>query len=56
MAITKQAKNLTVKVKNRYQLFVGEKLEKVAETLNIESQEENLIIVSNKKINAKGNK
>ncbi len=56
MAITKQAKNVTIKVKDRYQLFVGGKLQKISNTVNMESVKENLMLASNKKISAKGNK
>lgn len=55
MAIKKQAKNIEIKVVDKYHLFVGKKVEKVAEKVNIEAINENLTLVSNKKINAKGN-
>ncbi|MCD9564277.1 hypothetical protein [Tenacibaculum maritimum] len=56
MAIKIQAKHIRIKVKDEYHLFVGQKLEKVADLLNIESKDENMVLVSNKKINSKGNK
>ncbi|MBE7635088.1 hypothetical protein [Tenacibaculum finnmarkense] len=56
MAIIKQAKNITITVAKDYQLFVGEKLEKIAEQINIETKTANLSLISGKKIVAKGNK
>ncbi len=56
MAITKQARNITITVKNNYQLFVGDKLEKITELLNIEATNENLTLGSSKKITSQGNK
>lgn len=56
MAISKQAKNLGIKIENNYQLIVGGKLEKMAEIVNIEAVDENLTLSSGKKIVSKGNK
>ncbi|WP_157821837.1 hypothetical protein [Tenacibaculum sp. Bg11-29] len=56
MAITKQAKNITITVNNHYELVVGEILEKVADVINIEATNENITLASNKKILTKGNK
>ncbi|MBF4491707.1 hypothetical protein IRZ83_03580 [Flavobacterium sp. JLP] len=54
MAITKQAKNIQIKVTDAYKLTVGEKLEKSANKLNFEATKENLNLVSGKKIIAHG--
>jgi hypothetical protein len=56
MAILKQSKNMTVTVKNNYDLQVGQKLEKIASKLNVEAMRGNLVLASNKKIVADGNK
>ncbi len=55
MAILKQAKNIDIKVVDKYHLFVGKKLEKVAEKINIEATKKNLELISNKRILSKGN-
>lgn len=54
MAITKQAKNIQIKVIDIYQLIVGGKLEKRANTLNFEATKGNLNLVGGKKIIAHG--
>lgn len=56
MAITKQAKNITIEVTDKYQLQVGKKLEKYAQILNVEATSNNLSLASAKKIVAKGKK
>ena len=55
MAIRKNAKNMTIIVKNDYNLTVGGKLEKIAENINIEAKKGNLVLASNKKIISKDN-
>nr|WP_315247131.1 hypothetical protein [uncultured Flavobacterium sp.] len=50
MAITKQAKNILIKVTDTYQLNVGGKLEKKANKLNFEATGGNLNLISGKKI------
>jgi len=54
MAITKQAKNIQIKVVERYQLIVGGKLEKSANKLNFEATKGDLNLVSGKRIIAHG--
>ena len=56
MAIRKSAKNITIEVKDSYKLFVGGKLEKIADKINVEAQDGNLVLASNKKIVSHGNK
>ena len=56
MAIRKNAKNITIKVRNEYNLIVGGKLEKIAEKINVEAMDGNLLLSSNKKIVSHGNK
>lgn len=56
MAITKQAKNIKIKVIDTYQLTVSGKLEKKANKLNFEAQKDNLNLISGKKIIANGEK
>lgn len=56
MAIRKNAKNITIKVQNSYNLVVGGKLEKIANKINVEAQKDNLTLASNKKIVSEGNK
>ena len=56
MAILKQSNNMVVTVKNNYDLQVGKKLEKIASKLNVEAMKGNLVLASNKKIVADGNK
>jgi hypothetical protein len=56
MAIIKQAKNMTITVKNEYILTVGGKLEKIANKMNVEATHDNLTLISNKKIVSHGNK
>lgn len=55
MAINKQAKNITINVKNKYVSYSGN-LTKTTKRLNVESVNENLSLNSNKKIVANGNK
>ncbi|MFH6934749.1 hypothetical protein [Flavobacterium sp. FlaQc-30] len=54
MAITKQAKNIQIKVTDAYQLIVGGKLEKNANKLNFEATKGNLNLASGRKILAHG--
>jgi hypothetical protein len=56
MAINKQGKNITIIVQNEYDLQVGDKLEKIANKLNVEATKGNLVLASNKKIVSDGNK
>jgi hypothetical protein len=56
MAITKQAKNITIEVKDKYQLYVGGKLEKIADKINMEATDGNLTLNCNKKIIINGDK
>lgn len=49
MAITKQAKNIEIKVSDAYQLMVGGKLEKKANKLNFEATKGDLNLLSGKK-------
>ena len=56
MAIIKNAKNMTIIVNNNYNLNVGGKLEKIAEKINVEATEKNLVLASNKKIVSEGKK
>jgi hypothetical protein len=56
MAIKKNAKNISIIVRNDYSLMVGGKLEKISFKHNIESVESNLNLSSNKKIVSHGNK
>lgn len=56
MAIRKTAKNITIEVKGAYHLIVGNKVEKIAEKINVEAIKENMVLASNKKIVSDGNK
>jgi hypothetical protein len=56
MAITKQAKNIKIKVIDTYQLTVSGKLEKSANKLNFEATKDNLNLISSKKIIVNGEK
>ncbi len=56
MAINKNAKNINITVEEDYNLFVGGKIEKIANNINIESTKENLALICNKKINVQSNK
>jgi hypothetical protein len=55
MAINKSAKNLNVKIKNNYICLVKE-MEETSEKIEIVATKENLTLISNKKINIRGNK
>lgn len=56
MAINKISKNRKVIVNKDYNLIVGGKLTKITNQFNIEATQENLILISNKKIISDGNK
>lgn len=56
MAINKISKNRKVIVNHDYNLVVGGALTKIADKFNMEATEENLILISNKKITSDGNK
>lgn len=56
MTILKQAKTMTIQVKEEYHLQVGGELEKIASKINIEATGKNLVLISNKKIVSHGNK
>ncbi|WP_160138825.1 hypothetical protein [Chryseobacterium sp. c4a] len=55
MAIRKSAKNITIEVKESYHLTVGNKVEKIAEKINVEATGGNLTLASNRKIVSKDN-
>ena len=50
MAINITAKNIIIKVKNDYNLYVGGKLEKITNKMNVEATKGNLDLISNKEI------
>ncbi|MDW8850033.1 hypothetical protein SD960_08020 [Flavobacterium sp. MMLR14_040] len=56
MGINKISKNRKVTVNQEYNLVVGGELTKIANQFNVEATQENLILVSNKKIISDGNK
>lgn len=56
MAIIKTAKNIHIKVTDSYDLNVGKKVEKIAQKINAEAINGNLVLASNKKIMSQGNK
>jgi hypothetical protein len=55
MAINKNAKNLYIKLKNNYTCF-AQTIYETAEKVEIIATKENLTLISNKKVNLKGNK
>lgn len=56
MGINKISKNRKVIVNQDYNLTVGGELKKIANQFNIEATQENLVLISNKKITSDGNK
>jgi hypothetical protein len=56
MGINKISKNRKVTVNQEYNLVVGGELTKIANQFNMEATQENLILISNKKIISDGNK
>jgi hypothetical protein len=56
MGINKISKNRKVIVNQDYNLVVGGELKKIANQFNVEATQENLILISNKKIISDGNK
>lgn len=56
MAITKQSNNMKIKVRSDYNMTVGQKMDKIADKLNVEAMYDNLILASNKQIIGEGNK
>ncbi|WP_160136554.1 hypothetical protein [Chryseobacterium sp. c4a] len=56
MAIIKTATNIHIKVKDSYHLNVGQKVEKIAQKINVEAKDENLVLASMKKIVSEGYK
>lgn len=56
MAIRKNAKNISIRVSNNYNLTVGGKLEKIADEIFVYATRKNLTLASNKKIVSNGNK
>ena len=56
MAILKQATNIKIRVQSDYNLQVGGKVQKLADVLNLEAREGNLVLASNKKVHGRGNK
>lgn len=56
MAILKQATNIKIRVQSDYNLQVAGKVQKLADILNIEAREGNLVLASNKKVHGRGNK
>jgi hypothetical protein len=55
MAITKTANNITIKVKNNY-VATSKTIDENSGKIEIVATKENLTLISNKKINIKGNK
>ncbi|WP_293888702.1 MULTISPECIES: hypothetical protein [unclassified Sphingobacterium] len=56
MAILKQATNIKINVQAKYNLQVTGKVQKLADKLNAEAREGNLILASNKVVHGRGNK
>ncbi|WP_312329369.1 hypothetical protein [Sphingobacterium sp.] len=56
MAILKQATNIKINVQAKYNLQVTGKVQKLADKLNAEAREGNLILASNKRVHGRGNK
>ncbi|MCS4225961.1 MULTISPECIES: hypothetical protein [Sphingobacterium] len=56
MAISKQATNIKIRIQSGYNLQVAGKVQKLADQLNFEAREGNLILASNKKVHGRGNK
>ncbi len=54
MAITRQAKNYKVVVKNQYQAIIGGKLSKYADKIEIDATDGNIVLASNKKVISNG--
>ena len=55
MAIYKSAKNLNIKIKNTYISF-AKVMDETSGKVDIVATKENLTLISNKKINIRGNK
>lgn len=55
MAINRTAKNLNVKIKNNY-ICLTKGINESSEKIEIVATNENLTLISNKKINIRGNK
>lgn len=53
MGITKQAKNITIYAKTEYNVRAKE-LEEIADKVNYEAQKDNLVLISNKRVDLKG--
>ena len=56
MAIIKQARNIEISVDKEYVLIVKGDVIKISNSINIESQHEDLVLNYGKKINVEGNK
>lgn len=56
MGILKQATNIKINVQAKYNLQVSGKVQKLADVLNVEAREGNLVLASNKKVHGRGNK
>lgn len=56
MGINKISKNRKVIVNQDYNLVVGGELKKIANQFNVEATQENLILISNKKITSHSKK
>ncbi|GAA4180169.1 MULTISPECIES: hypothetical protein [Sphingobacterium] len=56
MAILKQAANIKIRVQSDYNLEVAGKVQKLADKLNVEAREGNLVLACNKVIHGRGNK
>ncbi|WP_281234446.1 hypothetical protein [Flavobacterium gelatinilyticum] len=56
MAITKTAKNLKIEIRNTYTSLTGKKFQEGSAKVEIIATKENLTLISNKKINVRGNK
>ncbi|MHC0445195.1 hypothetical protein ACWA1F_07280 [Flavobacterium sp. 3-218] len=55
MAINKTAKNLKIKIKNKY-ISISKKLDETSGKVEIVATKENLTLASNNTINVRGNK
>jgi hypothetical protein len=56
MAIKKQCTNMSIRVKTDYKLLVGNNIQKIADKINIEAVQDNLFLISNKKVVGQGGK
>lgn len=56
MAISKNCKNMNVRVKSEYQSFVGGNIQKLAGKINVEARRRSLVLASNKQVVGQGGK